>query len=309
MKLLPMINQRLNADMKPIHHASLNEMMVGYSQQFHQRVFVKIFNEDHKSKFMTETKVNQQLNDRVLQTFVVQSKPKWNVLVMKDIAPQNIHSAITPRLANQMGQVLARFHQNVRPFHPMVVVNHLFAKTSFDINHLQNGYVQQRLLRMLKVFKSNQKKLQNDFKLQSKVVLHGDVGIRNYQIVDHHLVLIDYERARLGVPYQDVIKLFYENFHLNHQLIQAFLKGYNSIHYFDKGTKLTRNFLVFMTAVGIIKYVEKIRDDSFRKIGEQMLNHVQLFYNLILIKNTREGHIDEVQKNLVCKCCSINCRF
>ena len=86
-------------------------------------------------------------------------------------------------------------------------------------------------------------------------------------------MLIDYERARLGPAYQDFIKLFYEDFYLNKNLIKSFLNGYGFKKEFNVGT-LTQIYLIFYTSVGIFKYTDKIESKHFKTIGEKMLADV-----------------------------------
>ena len=120
---------------------------------------------------------------------------------------------------------------------------------------------------------------ENEIKLElsqhSKFVLHGDVGIRNYKYVDSKLALIDFEKARLGPVYQDFIKMFYQDFDLNEELIQSFLAGYSSKNPNYHLSDLTKQYLIFTTAVGIFNYTEKIEDLTFRYIGETMLDTIE----------------------------------
>ena len=101
------------------------------------------------------------------------------------------------------------------------------------------------------------------------------MGIRNYKYVDSKLALIDFEKARLGPVYQDFIKLFYQDFDLNEELIQSFLAGYSSKNPNYRLSDLTKQYLIFTTAVGILNYTEKIEDLAFRYIGETMLDTIE----------------------------------
>ena len=124
---------------------------------------------------------------------------------------------------------------------------------------------------MLALFTTRKADIEEDLKAHATTVLHGDVGLRNYKIVEGQLSLIDFERARMGVNYQDFIKLFYQDFRLNLKLIASFINGYRKCGEEVVVTPLTQSFLIFITAIGIMKYTEKIEDKPFKEIGEQML--------------------------------------
>lgn len=83
--------------------------------------------------------------------------------------------------------------------------------------------------------------------------------------------MIDFEKARLGPVYQDFIKLFYQDYKLNLDLIAAFLRGYSNKNSDYELSDLTKQYLIFTTAIGIFNYTEKIEDLPFKQIGEKML--------------------------------------
>lgn len=106
-------------------------------------------------------------------------------------------------------------------------------------------------------------------------MLHGDVGVRNFKWIKQELVLIDFERAQFGFLYLDFVKLFYQDFDSKQILITAFLNGYKtkiSPFALDDDTKY---LLIFAVAVGIFKYIDKIKDLSFEKYGQIMLQDVE----------------------------------
>ena len=262
------LQEKLQADLTKITHESQNSTFVGDSAKFKQKIFVKVFAQ--AGKFLTEKAVNQQLNTRVLDSFAVKQKQQF-VLVMKDLAPSDIKEEITPDMAFDMGIELSKFHQKVKPFSGIYLNNQLFEKAKFDISSLQNEEIKSRLLQALVLFTQQKADIEEDLKAHATTVLHGDVGLRNYKIVEGQLSLIDFERARMGVNYQDFIKLFYQDFRLNQKLIASFINGYRKCGEEVVVTPLTQSFLIFITAIGIMKYTEKIEDKPFKEIGEQML--------------------------------------
>ena len=270
------LQEKLQADLTKITHESQNSTFVGDSAKFEQKIFVKVFAQ--AGKFLTEKAVNEQLNTRVLDSFVVKQTQQF-VLVMKDLAPSDIKEEITPDMAFNMGIELSHFHQKVKPFSGIYQNNQLFNKAKRDIDSLNKPEIKNKLLKLLAQFTAERAGIEKDLAIHADTVLHGDVGLRNYKIVAGHLSLIDFERARMGVNYQDFIKLFYQDFGLNKELIVSFVKGYEKCGQKIAVTPVTQVFLIFITAIGIMKYTEKIVDKPFEKIGKQMLATCSSFLN------------------------------
>jgi len=270
------LQEKLQADLTKITHESQNSTFVGDSAKFEQKIFVKVFVQE--GKFLTEKAVNEQLNTRVLDSFVVKQMQQF-VLVMKDLAPSDIKEEINPDMAFNMGIELSHFHQKVKPFSGIYQNNQLFNKAKRDIDNLNKPEIKNKLMKLLAQFTAERAGIEKDLTVHANTVLHGDVGLRNYKIVAGHLSLIDFERARMGVNYQDFIKLFYQDFGLNKELIISFVKGYEKCGQKVAITPVTQAFLIFITAIGIMKYTEKIEDKPFEKIGKQMLATCSSFLN------------------------------
>ena len=276
MTIEKIVQEKLQADLTKITHESQNSTFVGDSAKFKQKIFVKVFAQ--AGKFLTEKAVNQQINTRVLDSFVVKQTQQF-VLVMKDLAPSDIKEEINPDIAFNMGIELSHFHQKVKPFSGIYLNNQLFNKAKGDIDNLNKPEIKNKLLKLLAQFTAERAGIEKDLTVHANTVLHGDVGLRNYKIVAGHLSLIDFERARMGVNYQDFIKLFYQDFGLNKELIFSFVKGYEKCGQKIEVAPVTQAFLIFITAIGIMKYTEKIVDKPFEKIGEQMLATCSSFLN------------------------------
>ena len=270
------LQEKLQAGLTKITHESQNSTFVGDSAKFKQKIFVKVFAQE--GKFLTEKSVNEQLNTRVLDSFVVKQTQQF-VLVMKDLAPSDIKEEINPDMAFNMGIELSHFHQKVKPFSGIYQNNQLFNKAKRDIDNLNKPEIKNKLMKLLAQFTAERAGIEKDLAVHANTVLHGDVGLRNYKIVAGHLSLIDFERARMGVNYQDFIKLFYQDFGLNKELIFSFVKGYEKCGQKIAVAPVTQAFLIFITAIGIMKYTEKIEDKPFEKIGKQMLATCSSFLN------------------------------
>ena len=270
------LQEKLQAGLTKITHESQNSTFVGDSAKFKQKIFVKVFAQE--GKFLTEKSVNEQLNTRVLDSFVVKQTQQF-VLVMKDLAPSDIKEEINPDMAFNMGIELSHFHQKIKPFSGIYQNNQLFNKAKRDIDNLNKPEIKNKLMKLLAQFTAERAGIEKDLTVHANTVLHGDVGLRNYKIVAGHLSLIDFERARMGVNYQDFIKLFYQDFGLNKELIISFVKGYEKCGQKVAITPVTQAFLIFITAIGIMKYTEKIEDKPFEKIGKLMLATCSSFLN------------------------------
>ena len=270
------LQEKLQADLTKITHESQNSTFVGDSAKFEQKIFVKVFAQ--AGKFLTEKAVNEQLNTRVLDSFVVKQTQQF-VLVMKDLAPSDIKEEINPDMVFNMGIELSHFHQKVKPFSGIYQNNQLFNKAKRDIDNLNKPEIKNKLLKLLAQFTAERADIEKDLAVHANTVLHGDVGLRNYKIVADHLSLIDFERARMGLNYQDFIKLFYQDFGLKKELIFSFVKGYEKCGQKIEVAPVTQAFLIFITAIGIMKYTEKIEDKPFEKIGKLMLATCSSFLN------------------------------
>lgn len=277
MDIKQFLQKKLAAELTQITHQSLNRTFAGYSNAMQQQVFIKVFTQ--KIKFMTEKTVNQELNKRVLDSFTIADTPQLFVLVMTDLAPLDLKQQVTPELAFEMGVKLAQFHQQVKPFTGIYPNNNLFAKAEWDIAHLEKLAVREQLHALLNCFDSLKLVITTDLHHCSTTVLHGDVGVRNYKLINDQLALIDFERARMGVNYQDFIKLFYQDFSLDPDMIDAFLSGYHKSGIQVKISQLTQIFLIFITAIGIMCYTDKVVDQDFEKVGLKMLETVEHFFN------------------------------
>ncbi|MBI1699579.1 hypothetical protein HYQ59_0925 [Lactobacillus crispatus] len=262
--------EKLQSNLKPIDHESLNKTFVGYSNLYQQSIFVKQFAK--KQGCYTEETVTRQMNDRVITTFSIDNR---YILILKDVEPRDIPSTIDQNLAFKMGQVLGEFHMQIKPFPKIKIVQNQFDAYLSEIYTFQDSFYKSQLNKVAEKFTMHKNEIQKDLKNNSHFVLHGDVGIRNYKYIGGKLTLIDFEKARLGPVYQDFIKLFYQDFSLNPDLIDSFLKGYSTKNSDYQLLGLTKQYLIFTTAVGIFNYTEKIEDIAFKKVGERMLASIE----------------------------------
>jgi len=256
----------LQATLRPIDHVSFNQMYTGHSRRWPEPIFVKVFAPERQGKFLTERAINLQLTDRVLTSCQL-ATGEW-VLVMRDLQLTPLPKAFTPELAQTMGTVLARFHQTVR-LPQATRINALdFEGVADKVDQLATRPDYRQLVRLMTNFRQAAATIQAIFNRQSRVVLHGDVGRRNFQFVNGQLELIDFERAQIGYAQTDFQKLFYQDFSGQPALIAAFLTGYGPT---GQLPDIAASWLSFVEAVGIFTYVQKLPDPQFEKVGQRLL--------------------------------------
>ncbi|BDZ31818.1 phosphotransferase [Lactiplantibacillus sp. WILCCON 0030] len=261
---------QLQADLVPIVHPSFNRMFTGYSRRWQQVVFVKAFTPERRGKFEIERCVNQQLNDRVLTSWQGPAG-EW-ILVMRDLSVTPLSTPITPALATQMGQVLAHFHQTVSLPVPKTLAVFDFADTEAKIARLPVTPLVGRLTALMSIFERQAGAIKTELGQTKLLGLHGDVSCRNYQFVEGKLQLIDFERAKMGYPQEELQKLFYQDFADQPACRSAFLAGYGALPILSP---LTKGWLTFRTAVGIFCYVQAMPDPQFERVGQRMLQAVE----------------------------------
>ena len=197
------------------------------------------------------------------------------ILVLKDCSPKDIGEKIDSNLVFEIGQALGEYHLKVKLSAKIKRINEQFDDYLAEIHSFKESSYKRRLKKLTSRFLPYENEIKLELSQYSKFVLHDDVGIRNYKYVDGALALIDFEKARLGPVYQNFIKLFYQDFNLNEELIQSFLAGYSSKNPSYHLSDLTKQYLIFITAVGVFNYTEKIEDLAFRHIGETMLDTIE----------------------------------
>jgi len=264
------IARLVNAPLNEIQHESINQVFVGYSKDFSCKIFVKVFTKEQYSKFNTEACVTKQLGNRVLQTFCEEEK---EILVLRDCEPKSILE-LDDNVSFNMGKCLADFHRNVRPFKGLKCNKSIFDHVTSDINKVNSEAVQNRLMEINAFFQPIDGKVRKEIEDLPLIILHGDVGKRNFNYVDSRVTLIDFERVQRGYLFQDFVKLFYQDFKNDQSLIRSFLRGYQSVRKIDPISVQTKMFFVFSTAVGIMKYLNYFNDKEFEECGNRMLDDI-----------------------------------
>ena len=274
MDALHELNQQLIGQLSPITHVSANQFFQGYSHRFKQAVFVKVFPYDHQTKFQTELAVERQMGRQII---LYRTTANAHYLVMNDEHPVALQR-ITPVVAMSLGTCLAEFHTKIQPFPGIKWQRQPFERLQTIISQLTDHAMQQQLTEQLYRFIPVREAIEHDLAVAPVVCLHGDVGRRNFATVNGRLQLIDFERVQLGPAYQDVIKLFYQDFNQDSALIRAFKTGYNRLSPLVDLPQRTRLLLTLLTAAGIYRYLDRFTDPNFRRCAETMLTNVARFH-------------------------------
>lgn len=259
---------------KHIEHESLNRIYAGYLQKYGKNVFVKAYKQGQQNKFLVEMAVNRQLNNRYLgQNRLTTMIDDFSyILILEDLSLKDLNWPNNEeKLAHEMGRQVAWFHTTVQPVQGMPNTTDLVKIVEASIMTVVSKETRDALLHINEKFHDN-RHFWNDLKMTESVVLHGDVGVRNFKIIENEVVLIDFERARVGIKYVDFVKLFYQDFRLDPKLIDAFKAGYLKIGTLEEISENIKWYAIFYTAIGIYKYTEKIDDQNFKLIGEQMFD-------------------------------------
>lgn len=181
-----------------------------------------------------------------------------------------------------LGKLLASFHTSVKQ---KQIKSHLSDRDTFSERWVKfvdnfnwflrekNKYYNEFFFSFL-YFKKSKKNIFDEYKNSKKVVIHGDYGLRNIFFQKGSYYLFDFERARIGVPFEDMIKIGYRNLN-NKADYEQFVLGYKTVCEYSLGTPLLDQYLCFNEGLGIIDYATKTKDMEFYIEGLELLRKVK----------------------------------
>ncbi|MEY8661964.1 aminoglycoside phosphotransferase family protein [Ligilactobacillus faecis] len=270
--LLEFLNEYYEAELETIHDEAGNMHLQGRSRRFERQLFVKIFKE--KDKFYAEQHVNQVYCPEIYLDSVIYEDNYIVVLedrVLEDVLPAEVDA----KSVTSFGQKLAAFHEKVSgkvlvPSDERPLSERLATKVArFEKTPYQTDVTE--------VFTRLQKDLAAadiDYALLPKVVLHGDFSIRNLMHHADELVLIDFERASLGVAYEDLIKFFYNEVK-EPKLRNNFLHGYRQIKELEIPNYSLQRCLLFLCALDILEFHLTHTKQKFGQMAEAMFQTIK----------------------------------
>lgn len=266
--LIEFLNDYYKAKLKNIHDIAGNVHLSGYSELYKKDLFVKIFS--NKDMFYAEQHVNQVYYPEIYLDSVIFEDNY--VVVLKDRQLEDTDKEkISKEQAYLYGNLLADFHNkltgNVSVYEDK---SSLGEQIDTLVKTLQNTEYIDNINDVNKIIKERLEKVQLEYELLPRVVLHGDFSIRNIKKYQDQVILIDFERSRIGIAYQDFVKFFFNEVK-DLDLRNAFLKGYRENRPFEIPSETLQSVLLFKTALEILNFHLSHPEKKFGRMADDML--------------------------------------
>ena len=272
--LVDFLNEYYQAKLANIHDVAGNQHLVGYSQLYQCDLFVKIFKAE--SMFYAEQHVNQVYCPEIYLDSVIFEDNY--IVVLKDRQLTDIDSnevKVTEKKAEEYGRLLANFHQrltdNVSVYHDQ---RKLSQRIKVYVDALQASRYQDDINQAYALLLADLPTADREYELLPKVVLHGDYSLRNIKGYQGKEILIDFERAHIGVAYEDFIKIFYNEVH-NVDLRHAFIQGYKQVMNFEIPRSELQRALLFLIALEICEFHLSHHKEKFGDMAHEMLATIE----------------------------------
>ncbi|WP_281164689.1 phosphotransferase [Liquorilactobacillus sicerae] len=266
--LIDFLNDYYQADLKSIHDVAGNQHLVGESRLYHAKLFVKIFKE--KEMFYAEQHVNEVYAPNVYLDNVIFEDNY--VVTLRDRQMQELEDRqINGQVAYQFGKLLGEFH-NLVTGKVLVYEDQrpLPLQIKEKAERLKDSAYAAPILTSLKLLQADFSRADEEYEQLPKVVLHGDFSVRNIMEYQGKLVLIDFERSKIGVTYQDFIKFFYNEVK-DPRFRQRFLDGYEAKHQFEIPSHELQRCLLLLSALEICEYNTTHPGKKYGTMAQQML--------------------------------------
>lgn len=270
--LLDFLNEYYQADLEVIHDEAGNKHLIGKSNVFDSDLFVKIFKD--KDKFYAERNVNQVYCPDIYLDNVIYEENY--VIILRDRNMLEVtKEELTPDMAYEFGQILAKFHKKVTG--QVLVPNDkrtLSVRVKEKLARFKDTAYEENVLKIYDLLKSEEKAADTDYALLPKVVLHGDFSLRNLMIYNENNVLIDFERAHVGVSYEDLIKFFFNEV-IDLKDRNAFISGYRSQNELEIPNQSLQKYLLFLCALDILDFHLTHKKQKFGQMADAMFETIK----------------------------------
>ncbi|MBA1434429.1 phosphotransferase [Bombilactobacillus bombi] len=271
------LRQILDADLIPLEKNSVTQMLKGYSLRFNAPVIVKIFAEEFYDQYALEKAVLEHLQRPILLAQKVVTEKNIYILVQPDTNLVTLSTPLTVTTAYKMGVSVNELHQKLLDF-KQAPQQHSFQRNIYLIKKVTAADLQQQLLKLEELFQRYHSYLERDLDHGTTITLHGNISQDKFKQQQDQLLLVDFEHVCQGLAYQDFVKLFYQDFQLQENLIKSFLLGYQ-----QKGSQLaplliTRNFLVFTTAIQLLHQSQNVHERQQYQMALKMIADVQDYF-------------------------------
>ncbi|KRL84186.1 phosphotransferase [Ligilactobacillus apodemi] len=266
--LIDFLNEYYDANLETIHDVAGNMHLSGRSEHYDCDLFVKIFKD--KDKFYAEQHVNQvYCPDIYLDNVIYEDN---YVVVLKDRIMEDIEKEdLSLDRVTYFGEKLAKFHETLTG-HVLVPADTrpLSERIKEKVELFHGTPYETQVNEVFKLIQADLEPADIDYELLPKVVLHGDFSIRNLMVYQDNDVLIDFERAHLGVAYEDLIKFFYNEVQ-DLGLRNAFLAGYRKQKELEIPNYSLQHCLLFLCALDILEFHLTHEKQKFGEMASEML--------------------------------------
>lgn len=270
--LIDFLNEYYQADLETIHDVAGNMHLTGHSERFLCDLFVKIFKD--KAKFYAEQHVNQvYCPDIYLDNVIYEDN---YVIVLKDRVMNDVEKEdLTPTKVYQFGEKLALFHASLTG--KVSVPNDkraLSQRLEEQVAKFTGTAYETEVNEVFSRLEEDLAPADTDYELLPKVVLHGDFSIRNLMLYGEHEVLIDFERAHMGVAYEDLIKFFFNEVN-ELDLRNEFIAGYRSQKELEIPNYSLQHCLLFLCALDILEFHLTHEKQKFGQMAHEMFETIK----------------------------------
>lgn len=271
--LLDFLNDYYQAELKNIHDVAGNQHLVGYSRLYDCDLFVKIFEDE--AMFYAEQHVNQVYCPEIYLDSVLYED--YYVVALRDRKMQEViaeEKNLLPKQAQKYGRMLADFHNQLTG--QAKVINDerpLSQRLAEKIAILKGTEHEDVVVQAYQILQADLVAADQEYQQLPKVVVHGDFSLRNIMFYDKHEILIDFEKAHMGVAYEDMLKFFYNEVHAV-TLRKEFLKGYRRERRFEIPQIQLQRVMLFFVALDILEYHVTHPKKKFGNMATRMLQTI-----------------------------------
>lgn len=280
-KILDFLNKKYDSSFIVLNNSSKNIHFKGYSEYFSTIVFIKCFYSN--KRYLKELELLSIFNkDDLLEYF------EWDdkyFIVFKYVNMQDIHDFLKKEIVIA-AKLIAKFHiistkmcmDKIKSLSKNDKL--IFDKVEDYINLLEGHYRIRELKKIYNNFLEYRTIYENEYFNLKKVVIHGDFGFRNIKMRNNEMTLIDFERAKIDIQWNDFIKVFNREIKSKEDQ-DIFIKAYSEELEIQKPSPILMKFLDFYTALGIFSYTKVVEDKEFEEMGNEIINHINNFFEYL----------------------------
>lgn len=271
--------------------SNFNDNIIAYSELLNKKVYIKIFSD--KSKFACEQLILDYFSNET--GFIISGELSDNYYCICDYKEYKPFKIRCDEDIINVAKLISNFHSKTMPIiDKLPEYEKLSCRIKRSMGEVKEISPDENLLSAYYNLMSHSALIDIEQESFPPVCLHGDFGERNIVQVGTagtELKLIDFERVKKGVYWQDFIK-FFERELIEGEKRILFIRSYED-NYYEKIKIPSGLFTIadkFYNVLGIYKYTSKFVDVEFWNMGQKMLNEVNDYIrNNIKIIDTLVG--------------------